>query len=127
MVDTKLVLLVKRLNRATVDGLIHWEKTIVEFVYHAAFGRYVIELFSRDNIAEADALDYVLRIYDEDGKVIEEVTDVDLAASFESEEAAYKVMRDTYFLARRSAEGVDEAIDSILKELTQIERQNIPF
>jgi hypothetical protein len=66
--------------------------------------------------------DYVVRVLDRAGSVVEEVADSDLKDEWPH---AYGVMRSLYIEARRSAKGVDKAIRDILSALE--EDDDIPF
>ena len=67
--------------------------------------------------------DYVVRVLDRNGSVVEEEADPDLKDDWPH---AYAVMRSLYIEARRSAKGVDKAIRDILSALGE-EEDDIPF
>lgn len=69
-----------------------------------------------------NAVDYVVRIYNHEGKMIEEVADTDFGQDYPE---IYKAMSEMYDTARRIAMGVEEALDEILGELK--DEDDLPF
>jgi hypothetical protein len=125
MADSKLVNLVKLLNRRTVEGNISWERTSDEGVFNAPFKEYSVQISTAPTRgAELEGYDIVLRIYDDEGEIVEEIRDVD----FTTEEFLnpYGTMNEIYLIARRQAMGVDKAVDSLLNQLIEPD-DDIPF
>jgi hypothetical protein len=112
----KLSDLVLALAKKTEQGKVSWEKTAEEEVYQVAFPNYTIHLLTRPS-DESEGLDYLLRIMDEDGTLIEEVSDVDLGGGG----VFFKAMDQMYKSARRRALGVDKALDAIFASLGEDE------
>jgi hypothetical protein len=100
---------------------VKWEETADEGVYQAAFPNYTIRLSSRWN-GEMEGLDYFMRLYNENGTLIEEISDEDFHA-IDKDAGTYKFLAETYESARRIAMGVEQALDDLLRELDD----NLPF
>jgi hypothetical protein len=123
MADKKLVSLVKRLKEKTLRGTISWEKTVEEGVFQASFPDYAITIGQE---RREDVWDYVFRIYNDKGELVEVIGE----REFSSEDFGmrpYDFIDEIYVVARRTAMGVDQAIDSILSALagtdTPIEKE----
>ncbi|EJN18241.1 hypothetical protein [Pseudomonas sp. GM80] len=108
MTDSKIVRIIKGVDRQTKSGKIDWEITETENVFQASFPNYSIRL-SYDELEFGN--DYWLTIINNEGIVIESVSDVKLKDEFEG---AYKFMESLYANARRVALGVDKALDDLL-------------
>lgn len=90
-------------------GSLQWAPTENSDMFQASFPRYSIRLYPQ-SINSFD-VDYVLQILNELGEIVEEVTDRDLKDVLES---PYEKLRDLHESARRSAMGVESALDEIL-------------
>jgi hypothetical protein len=84
-------------------------------VFQTAFPEYVVQILESGS-------DYIIRVLDSDGAVVEETADPDLKDEWPP---AYAVMRSLYIEARRSAKGGAKAIRDILSALE--EDDDIPF
>lgn len=105
----KMANLVVSLLKQTNDGRLHWGQTEKPDVFQAAFPRYSVRMYSRQ--ANQIELDYILQIINDVGDIVEEVADPELR---EVLDGSYRVMKDLYEAARRSAMGVEQALDDIL-------------
>jgi hypothetical protein len=108
----KIATLVKRLHDKTSRGDVRWEATSKEGIYRAAFPGYSVLILPRD--APEGAVDYVVQVFDDDGALLEEVADPDLKDFLTD---PFKLLCTTYETARRSAMGVEQALDRILDAL----------
>jgi hypothetical protein len=118
MPDNKLIKMIGLLQRRTDEQKISWEQAVDEDVYQTAFPNYTVQLGYKESSTQFGDIDYFIRILDEDNKIVEEATDVDLHNELVNEDMnTYKVMENLYKSARRQAMGVDKAINSILSEL----------
>jgi hypothetical protein len=118
MGNYKIGLLIKTLKTRTEEGLISWNETEKDGVYQVAFPNYTIRVSIR--MSEQLSYDYMVSIYNLDGKLIEEVSDPDLSSYLGGDDNSYNFMRDLYDNARRNAMGVDKALDEILSKLGPI-------
>jgi hypothetical protein len=100
-----------RLHEKTKRGEINWEETEKETEFQAALPAYSIRIAREEG---QDSVYYYLKIFNQEGKVIEEVAEIDLLSEWESGQPK---MRELYEMARRIAMRVEEALDSILLEL----------
>jgi len=100
------------------QGLV-WQETEVDGVYQISFPTYSVSLSRRRNPDPEEAeKDYWISIYNSDGKLIDEISDVDLQSDFSNPElTAFQYMGELYDMARRSAMGVENAIQEILAQL----------
>jgi hypothetical protein len=130
MADPKLSILLKRLSKRTREGKIAWAKTIEDDKFQTAFPEGIaIQLSkrpSRDPDSPADAIDYVLTILNEEGDIVEELSDLDFDHS-DLGENPYVLMREMHNTARRIAMGAEKAIDALLSTLEDPEdEKNVP-
>jgi hypothetical protein len=114
----KLEILIQRLYDQTKAGKIAWEETSLTDVFQAAFPKYAVQLIrhERDD-TRPGVYTYSLHILNDRNAVIEEVTDRELRPSgVESDQGM--LLREMYEEVRRQALGVDEALDTLLRELS---------
>jgi hypothetical protein len=118
MAYEKLAKLLAELIKHTEFGNLKWERTAANGVYQCSFPQYTVQLSE----TTADNLDatFQLTILDSEGTVIERATHPDFAGAMPT---PYTQMKHLYEMARRQALGVDNAIDALLKELSD----DIPF
>ncbi|BBP57789.1 hypothetical protein [Pseudomonas sp. St316] len=108
----KIAKLIDVLLKQTENGSLQWAQTETSDMFQASFPRYSVRLYIQaDNPIEVD---YVLQILNELGEIVEEVSDPDLNDVMAS---PYQVMRRLHDAARRSAMGVESALDEILEFL----------
>lgn len=108
MSDSKIVRLIQGIVRQTNAGKIDWEVTESEEVFQASFPNYSIRLsYTTSNMGT----DYWLTIMNDEGLVIESVSDVQIKSELEG---SYRIMEGLYSDARRVALGVDKALDDLL-------------
>ena len=117
MPENRLVTLVRRLHKRSMDGQVSWEDTPKKGMYQCSFPEYTIQLHAGPSREEPDATDYTLSILNEDNVVIEQLDDGQLARDFEVPGGAYRLMGEMYAAARRTAMGTEAAIDALLDEL----------
>lgn len=114
--SNKHVNLIRRLHSRAAS--MAWEKTEEAGTYESEAAEFAIQI---SESAEADPL-YTLRLFDGEGTLLDEFSDEDLT-EFLSKEAPtegsemFTLMQDVHRAARRSAMGVDRAIDAILVAL----------
>lgn len=105
----KIAKLVDALLSQTESGALRWAQTEKSDMFQASFPRYSVRLYTaQGNTIEVD---YVLQILNELGDIVEEVADPDLKSVMET---PFAVMRRLHDAARRSAMGVETALDEIL-------------
>ena len=111
MAYEKMILLIKRLHDSTLSGRQTWDETVEEGEFQAAFPGFTVRLSKSDR---SGSVDYLLSIFNENARLLEQVSDVDLGQEFEN---SFQVMEHLYESARQNAMGVQEALDRILAEL----------
>jgi hypothetical protein len=123
MANPMIVKMIELLLARTKEAKVKWEETATEGVFQMAFPLYVVQL-AEISSAAGQPTDYVVRVFDQGGSLVEQVADTDLQEHFSRSNEAFRIMRDLYNEARRSAKGVNTAIRSILDAL---EDDDIPF
>lgn len=124
MEESSIVELIKRLRSNTKKGKVKWEETAIEGVFQTAFPDYVVQVAVRGS--SYSGTDYLVRVLDRDGSLVDEVSDPQLEELWNPTGEALRTMQDLYTQARRSAKGVDKAIKDILSALDE-EDDDIPF
>ena len=121
MTHEKFIVLLKKLESKSADGSIEWEATASGSSFQTSVSDYVLRIseeYSPDPDPET-APDFILALYNQRGDLVDSVSDPELRVADRTFEA-FKVMKNIYKMARRSALGADEALDSIIKGLDEI-------
>ena len=105
----------------TEAGNVAWEPTASDDVFQVAFPQYSVQISTQPSVEPDAEVDYIMRIFNQQGTLVEEVTDIDVRKSLEG---AFQIMREIHDGARRKAMGVDDALTNILSEL---DKDDIPF
>lgn len=74
----EMVKLVRKLLQRTSEGRVPWEPTAEEGVYQAAFPAYAVQILSRRIEGRTEI---VLHILDQNGVLVEELSDLDLSTT----------------------------------------------
>ncbi|HEX7004970.1 MAG TPA: hypothetical protein VF168_12365 [Trueperaceae bacterium] len=120
----KAILLIRHLVEKTGTSAIQWEETESEGEFQASFSSaYSVRIETRESLSAEDTVDYVVSIFNADGKLVEELSDVDVASAYQRayNASAFEGMRAMYEAARRQAMGVDEALDALISDLSKFE------
>lgn len=120
-VPEKLWQLAERLLKKTRDGSVKWETTADKGVFQTSFPKFSVAV-REIWVYGQDEPDYTITVYGEDGDPIESATDAELrnsVAELENSRMAFHTMRELFNSARRSATGVNEALDELLAELDE--------
>ena len=123
----KLADLAYMLYQKTLKGSIDWKEAVEPDVYQASFSDYSIQisLVGSQNTSDSDVN---ISVINDNGNEIESFSDVDLEQGwlekYNVESTPFKIMYETYEIARRSALGTEQAINKILSELKD---DPIPF
>jgi hypothetical protein len=104
--------LVERLLEKTTAGEVNWEATETELEFQAAFTKYTVRITSQHH---RDSTDYIIRIFNSEGALVEEFDDTELTA--DDVFSPFLVMKETHDLARRYVMGAEQALDALLDEL----------
>lgn len=121
MIENKLVELVSRIEKKTISDSLTWEPTADAHEFQTTLGNFVVRIGEQFDPSDVDNPDYVIRIIDNMGNVLESATNGELfkitpEGKIENRHP-YEVMKSIFRKAKRQALGVDKAIDSILSEL----------
>ncbi len=117
-------LLLKLLEK-TKRGDIQWNETEIEGTFQAAFPAYSVRISSEAEPGKALS-DYFLKIYNQEGKQIEEISQYTVADDLNSSYEAGQKLQELYEMARRIAMHVEEALDNLLLELEKKEDNEPP-
>lgn len=117
MLENKFLLLLQRLHQRTVDGAVTWEPGSSQGVFVAMLGEFSVGIQARRDPEYPDDPDIFIRLSNPEGTVIEEFSNATLRGVETGEVNAYAMMKELYTRARRSAYGVEQAIDSLLDRL----------
>jgi hypothetical protein len=93
---------------------------VEEDVYQASFPGYsirILERLTKESNAQSDAVDCIVQIFNENGTLMEEIDDIQLREGWEYETPPFITMDAIYVTARRTALGVEQALDNLLNEL----------
>ncbi len=112
MAYEKLARLVLKLAEKTSASEINWEQTAEDGTYQAAFADYSVHLYMIYN--REGSPDIFIRIHDENGNVIEEISDMDLREFNTDDINFYIVMKNMYDISRRQALGTEKIVNKIL-------------
>lgn len=118
MADRKLLTLVDRLHRKTLAGQVPWTETTSQNEYAANFSGLSLSIKTLFDPDWPDKPDYVVKILNTEGRLVEEFSNVELSTLVtDAEPHPYKLLEEIYRGARRIAMGVDNALDLLLNEL----------
>lgn len=105
--EEKLSQLIDSLLQRTRNRSLSWSVTATSDNFLASFNRFGVSIQRTDTRI-------ILRVLDEDGKVVESWNDSQLFLPDD------KNLRELFTLARRSARGIEESLDGLLQELHSI-------
>ena len=114
--NDRLGRLVERLHSKSERREIQWQKSVPD-AFETSFPNYTVEVGQISGSPESTTY---LKIYNEEGEVIEFVQDQELrsGAFYSSDDDKYQTkLRETYQMARRVALGTEEAIDNLIMAL----------
>lgn len=125
MPDKPILQVVTKLLQRTMAGGVQWNSTGNDHSFMTVFPENTIQISELVSDYD-DSLSYLLRIFDADGKVVEEVDEVSLAMEGMNQHLASRQLRDLFAGARRTARGANRAIQTILKALDHPPDPNRP-
>jgi hypothetical protein len=119
---SKLHAFIQALAKRTEERKLNWEPTPDEDFYQVSFSEYVVKVWHRPTrMTSATGEDYCLGIYNKDGTLIDTADDVSLGEDGFND--AYNFLKRLHDGARRSAMGVDKALDSLISALGELEAE----
>ncbi|MES2675869.1 MAG: hypothetical protein V4660_16635 [Pseudomonadota bacterium] len=109
----KIIRIMFALNVQAEMRNLTWTKTAEYGTFMTSFPKnsILISKSSRENESRGDNCIYSIKFLNEDGNIIEEMTNVDLENEFSN---SLSLMKQTYEYARRQAMGLDDALIAIL-------------
>ena len=117
MLENKFFLLLQRLHQKTADGTLGWEPGSAQGTFIATLGEFVVGIQAKPDPEYPDDPDIFIRVYNSEGTTIEEFSNATFRGVETGEVNAYAMMKELSTRARRSAYGVEQAIDILLEHL----------
>jgi hypothetical protein len=111
MTDEKRWDLIRRVHQRTKSGQLKWETTPTSGIFMTTIGKFILSIMEDD---DRDGPNYRMQLRNSDGIIVDQLHPGEFGGIAE---APYPIFRDTYEFARRSAMGLDKALDDILGEL----------
>jgi hypothetical protein len=119
--------LVTALLESTMQDNVKWNTTVNSDTFETSFPEYTAQITATERYDDSEMVtDYIMRIYNNEGALVDEFSDVEVAQE-NSGFTAYQLMKDLYQRARRSSLGSDKAIKDILHYLGVVLEEDIPF
>jgi len=112
----KLATIAKLLYERTESDTIKWVETEKKDVFQTSFPHSSVRIEEVQNKHNDDETDIRITVINDEGSVVEQFTDEDITDLLPK---AYQKMGLTLNKARRSALGVDTALDEIIEGLTE--------
>lgn len=112
--------LVDKLIERTQKGGLEWEETANPEVFQLSFPNYAIQVFPKQNRHDPEQTDVIVRIKNEEGTTVDQISDVELEQQYSGGEYFQQLMQ-LYETARRTALGSEEAVTELLKALDEDE------
>jgi hypothetical protein len=118
--------LVSLLLKKTYAGKLDWKPSVDDGSFQVSFAKYSVRISIKLKLEEDD---FAIEIIDASGTVIDAFTDFELITSKAPDDETnwYRVMKELYEIARRTALGSEQALSSILDELEDDDPDEIPF
>ena len=120
--EEKLWELIQRLHKRSREGSVAWEVAAGRReMYQVSFPNTTVRI--TEETGEADEPDYVILVLNEEGRIVERASDVQLRNSVEALQdipgpsVTFTVMRELFQMARRKALGSEKVLDDLLSTL----------
>ena len=117
MVENKFLLLLQRLHQKTVEGAIMWEPGRYPDALSTVLGDFGVAIQAKNDPEYPHDPDFIIRLYNPQGEAIEEFSNATFRGMETGEVNPYEILKDLHTRARRSAYGVEKAIDALLDSL----------
>jgi hypothetical protein len=118
MISPQMIQLIQRLHDRTAAEGLPWQEAEADGVYQITFPTYSVSLSKRRSVHPEAEKDYWVSIYNANGKLIDEISDLEFPADFAIDgKPPYLYMEELYEMARRTALGVEGVISQILAHL----------
>jgi hypothetical protein len=126
MVNEKHINLIRMLHAKSSAGLLDWQESYQKDSFQTSFPRYsvIVKVLRGSNSSP----DYVVQLVNEEGQIVEEISDNELITQIESDPFSshasfqpFKIMGELHEYARRRALGADQALDDVLAQLQSME------
>lgn len=111
--------LVDRIDYYTSTNKVTWKPSADEDAFVARVANNQLSLHATNNAIDSTASDYIVKIYNKDGEVVDSFSDEDLGRDY------YPKMRQLYLGITRKNNGSDDILDDILGSLP--DPNELPF
>ena len=116
MIDQRINEILQKGYNLTVSDRLDWKEADRDDSFLASFSAYIIKISARTSRMDRNSTEYFISILDQWGEVIEEVGDED----FSDDGKSFGLMKELFERARRKSRGVDEALNSIIRDLEDL-------
>lgn len=116
MIDPRISALLAKAHQLTMSSRLSWKEADRDDSFIASFSTYSIKISARGSRTDEFSTEYVISILDQWGDVIEEIGDEEFSDSGKT----FGLMKELYERARGIAKGVDEALNSIIRDLDDL-------
>jgi hypothetical protein len=123
MISSKSWKLVVSLLRGTEGGRLEWGKTEIEGTYQLTLPEHAIQIAEAASPSSASTRCIQVSMFDKEGQLIDQFSDEDFETR-DDQMLAWRDMSTLHRLARGYALGLEQAYDTVLKE---IEDPDVPF
>ncbi len=107
---------VTKLHNRTLAGELPWEETETADVFQVSFADFSVRIVK-------EAGDIVIAIHNSQGRLLDSVADPDLVDALPQQ--AYPFCEELYQSARGYAMGVEQALDSLISQLSESDSDSI--
>jgi hypothetical protein len=122
MTEEKLIQLVEKIESQTRAGNLNWEGTATDNEFQATLGNFVLRVAR--HVSSDGSADFIINFVDKGGSDLESLSDIQLAKIARKAGGygvnAYDLMESIFKNAKRTALGVEKALDDILSELDDL-------
>jgi hypothetical protein len=116
----KTATFILRLYLATKNDRIKWEKTVEDNTFQTSFANYSLKINMWDS--DDSGYIYVLSIVNSDGIEIARIMPEDVSNFTFEKKTSVAVFRDIYEKARRTALGIEKALDDLIESLNKVNK-----
>jgi hypothetical protein len=130
--DAQLFELASLLHKLTMAGTLQWKHSADDNALVSTFQRQSI-VFARtysdvNHPGEEASPIYIISVIDQKGKVVETFTDEDLDnASRSGENVFFRKLDEAFERAVRIATGTEKVVSDLLKQMSRLDPDDIPF
>jgi len=122
MADSENLRLIQLLYLRTKERAVQWTPDTTAGAFVASFQDYAIRIRAQADMDFPDQPDYFVEILDEAGRAVDNLSNYSFSTMMEEKTQEglnpYQVLAETYVAAKRQALGADQALKSLLEQLS---------